>query len=257
MSVEKKTRTETGARAVTSSTVAPAKQSTRHSRDGVVQDLWDWDTIAMFHAPVSEDIAPGYSAIVTHPIDLTTIKQKNASGAYDTSDAAFVEDLQRMVSNALQFNDRGTMWHSHAKSLQKKLRGFLGRHGIASEDDEVYLPTRRAEDSDATLLQEEKRAGGEDVGSTLEAMKQDMAMSVEELRAKYSGAAAKAAAQAFEEKLGEEPANDEPEGDMASDVGDDDAEEESSSSGGSAFEDSGSSDEEDDEEDDDAGNDDN
>ena len=196
---------------------ASGQQNGRTARAAVIREVLDWDTLAMFHEPVSEEAVPGYRSVVTHPIDLRTIRARNDAGDYDGDVTAFVEALQLMVSNALTFNAKGTMWHKHAKRLQKGLAAMLDRHhvsavasaeagagasGAGDAEDATYMPTRAAVDSEATLRKEETRKDAEDVVSTLTAMKADMALTQEQLLAKYRGARADEAAKAFEARVG-------------------------------------------------------
>ena len=222
-------------------TAGSATQAGRHARAAVIQEIWDWDSLAMFHTPVTDEVVPGYSAVIDKPIDLTTIRERNAAGAYDGDNdgkqSTFVDDVMLMVSNALVFNGKGTPWHRHAKSLQKKLRGIFARHGVKqNDDDETYMPTHAAVDSDASIVRDEKRHGAEDIAGTLSAMQADMQLTREQLLAKYRGAAAASSAKAFEAALGADVADDDEQPESIDESDSDDEEEEEE-----AFEDSGSS----------------
>lgn len=99
-----------GAAAVTSSIGAaaasvsnaqpPADVSTKHLAAvyrGLLGAVRRWDTMAMFHEPVSDDVVPGYSARVTDPIDLATMERRVvAGGSYDVGLTWKLETARRV-----------------------------------------------------------------------------------------------------------------------------------------------------------------
>jgi bromodomain-containing protein 7/9 len=44
------------------------------------------DTHKIFYEPVTDEIAPGYSAVITNPMCFLTMKQKEKSGEYTNLD---------------------------------------------------------------------------------------------------------------------------------------------------------------------------
>lgn len=58
----------------------------------------------IFHHPVTDDLAPGYSSTVIRPIDLTTIKKKIDTNVIKTT-AQFHRDMLLMFTNALMYNN--------------------------------------------------------------------------------------------------------------------------------------------------------
>ena len=59
-----------------------------------------------FHKPVPRDLYPHYYEIITHPIDLSFIREKNQKYGYNTADE-FVKDFELMKMNAIKFNGKG------------------------------------------------------------------------------------------------------------------------------------------------------
>jgi len=60
-------------------------------------------SVGPFLKPVSRKHIPRYYEVISHPIDLSTIRQKNTKYEYRTADA-FVRDFELMKSNAGKFN---------------------------------------------------------------------------------------------------------------------------------------------------------
>ena len=56
-----------------------------------------------FLNPVTDDIAPGYSAVISQPMDLSTMSARNRSRGYTSLDAA-LDDLQLVRDNCFQYN---------------------------------------------------------------------------------------------------------------------------------------------------------
>ena len=56
-----------------------------------------------FLKPVSRKFIPRYYEVISHPIDLSTIREKNTKYEYRNADA-FVRDFELMKSNASKFN---------------------------------------------------------------------------------------------------------------------------------------------------------
>ena len=69
-----------------------------------------WKSIAnhkwanIFMQPVTDDIAPNYSKVVNHPVDLSSIKRKIESGSI-TNNEEFTRDLLLMFQNAFIYNN--------------------------------------------------------------------------------------------------------------------------------------------------------
>lgn len=68
--------------------------------------------------------APGYSSIISNPMDFSTIRQKNEENKYPTM-LDFSEDFQLMCQNAMKYNHHETVYNKAARRLlQAGLRLF-------------------------------------------------------------------------------------------------------------------------------------
>lgn len=74
------------------------------------------DPHQFFAWPVTDDIAPGYSSIISNPMDFLTIRQKVDDNQY-TSLQEFGDDFRLMCDNAIKYNHVETVYHRAAKRL--------------------------------------------------------------------------------------------------------------------------------------------
>lgn len=74
------------------------------------------DPQQFFAWPVTDNIAPGYSQIITNPMDFSTIKQKIDDNNYQTL-SEFVDDFKLMCENAMTYNHSDTIYYKAAKKL--------------------------------------------------------------------------------------------------------------------------------------------
>lgn len=65
---------------------------------------------------MTDDIAPGYSSIITNPMDFLTIRQKVDDNLY-ASLTEFGDDFKLMCENAIKYNHVDTVYHKAAKRL--------------------------------------------------------------------------------------------------------------------------------------------
>lgn len=70
----------------------------------------------IFQYPVTDLIAPGYSLIIKHPMDLSTMKKKIESHQYN-SILEYREDLVLMCENCMTYNKQDTIYFSAAKKM--------------------------------------------------------------------------------------------------------------------------------------------
>lgn len=154
----------------------------------VLNKVWTWDHLRMFHLPVRDEDVPGYSASVETPMDLSTIRTKLNQGNYRT-DEEVEEDFYLMITNALQFNEIGSLWHSHAKKLKRQLPSFLKECDLSNLEDGLYVPSGEAQDVEKTIEHEEKR-GTENISATIQGMEDDLNIPLEVLIAQYKSAEA-------------------------------------------------------------------
>ena len=213
-----------------SSAAAAAAPLLNHGACEKLIDLvWAWDHMKMFHEPVTDEVVPGYSSVITDPIDLSTMRQKlarsgnaTAAGASSsgttaatslyTCDTDVVNDLDLMVTNALTFNTPGTVWHSHAKALRKRVDpsaligggvgeasakkddsgDFLVKSGVVIDEEELtYIEsgTRRERSDYAKSMRKEEKKKTENISDVLSGMQEDLDIPIEELRKRFGNAA--------------------------------------------------------------------
>ncbi|XP_013402358.1 bromodomain-containing protein 9-like [Lingula anatina] len=75
------------------------------------------DVNGFFAFPVNDIIAPGYSSIISHPMDLSTMQAKIDREEYQTA-AEYKADFMLMLDNAMTYNRPDTIYYKAAKKLQ-------------------------------------------------------------------------------------------------------------------------------------------
>lgn len=96
------------------------------------------DQHKFFEWPVSDEIAPGYSTIITRPMDFLTMRQKIDDNQY-ASLTEFSEDFKLMCDNAMLYNNSETVYYKCAKKLLQ-----LGQKTLSPENL-MRLKTLRTE----------------------------------------------------------------------------------------------------------------
>lgn len=84
--------------------------------DHLLRILEKKDPHQFFAWPVTDDIAPGYSSIISNPMDFLTIRQKVEENQY-TSFQEFGDDFRLMCENAIKYNHIETVYHKAAMRL--------------------------------------------------------------------------------------------------------------------------------------------
>lgn len=74
------------------------------------------DPQQFFAWPVTDNIAPGYSQIISNPMDFSTIKQKIDDNNYQNL-KEFTDDFKLMCDNATTYNHPDTIYYKAAKKL--------------------------------------------------------------------------------------------------------------------------------------------
>ncbi|XP_020289567.1 bromodomain-containing protein 7 isoform X2 [Pseudomyrmex gracilis] len=82
----------------------------------LLRSLEKRDPQQFFAWPVTDSIAPGYSQIITNPMDFSTIKQKIDDNNYQNLQE-FVDDFKLMCDNATTYNHPDTIYYKAAKKL--------------------------------------------------------------------------------------------------------------------------------------------
>uniref|UniRef100_A0A914W8I2 Bromo domain-containing protein n=1 Tax=Plectus sambesii TaxID=2011161 RepID=A0A914W8I2_9BILA len=85
--------------------------------DVLLRDLGRKDPDQYFTFPVTESIAPDYSSVIKQPMDLFTMRQKLDRNEYSTVEA-IKKDVELIISNALVYNEAGTIYHCAAQKLK-------------------------------------------------------------------------------------------------------------------------------------------
>lgn len=84
--------------------------------DHLLRGLEKKDPHQFFAWPVTDDIAPGYSSIISEPMDFLSIRQKVDENEYTTMQE-FIDDFKLMCDNAIRYNHIETVYHKAAKRL--------------------------------------------------------------------------------------------------------------------------------------------
>ncbi|CAB4042414.1 bromodomain-containing 9-like, partial [Paramuricea clavata] len=109
------------------------------------QTLQRKDVNGFFAFPVNDVIAPGYSSIITNPMDFSTMKYKIDTHVY-TSLEEFKDDFNLMCNNAMIYNTAETIYFKAAKKLQQmgaklmsveKMRSLYRAMGIIPPQDQL------------------------------------------------------------------------------------------------------------------------
>lgn len=74
------------------------------------------DMQQFFAWPVTDNIAPGYSNIISLPMDFSTMRQKIDDGAYSSLNQ-YIDDFKLMCGNAMTYNHPETIYFKSAKKL--------------------------------------------------------------------------------------------------------------------------------------------
>jgi bromodomain-containing protein 7 len=96
--------------------------------DHLLKALEKRDPHQFFAWPVTDDIAPGYSAIITKPMDFSSIRQKIEENEYQLL-PDFIGDFRLMCENAIRYNHHETVYNKAARRLlQAGLRLLQPEH---------------------------------------------------------------------------------------------------------------------------------
>ncbi|KAJ8004830.1 hypothetical protein DPEC_G00140380 [Dallia pectoralis] len=123
-------------RTATESECTPRQQLLEH----FLRQLQRKDAHGFFSFPVTDAIAPGYSVIIKHPMDFSTMKDKITDNEYKTV-TEFKADFKLMCDNAMVYNRPETVYYKAAKKLlhtgfkmMSKQAAILGDEDVASEE---------------------------------------------------------------------------------------------------------------------------
>ncbi|XP_073461092.1 bromodomain-containing protein 7 isoform X2 [Aquarana catesbeiana] len=116
-----------------SSLVKPEEEQTplQEALNQLIRQLQRKDPSSFFAFPVTDFIAPGYSMIIKHPMDFSTIKEKIRNNAYDSIEE-LKENFKQICHNAMIYNKPGTIYFKAAKKLLNSGMKILSQERIQS-----------------------------------------------------------------------------------------------------------------------------
>uniref|UniRef100_A0A8D3EEN1 Bromodomain-containing protein 9 n=1 Tax=Scophthalmus maximus TaxID=52904 RepID=A0A8D3EEN1_SCOMX len=119
------------------------------------------DPHGFFSFPVTDAIAPGYSMIIKHPMDFSTMKDKIGDNEYNTV-TEFKADFKLMCDNAMVYNRPETVYYKAAKKLlhtgfkmMSKQAAILGDEDLAADvtpPEIIPIPVESAKKSKNVIL---------------------------------------------------------------------------------------------------------
>ncbi|CAG0894638.1 unnamed protein product [Darwinula stevensoni] len=89
------------------------------------------DPQQFFAWPVTDNIAPGYSSIITHPMDFSSMRGKIVGNEYTSLDD-FRSDLDLVCRNAQTYNHPETVYFKAAKKLQHYAHKLMSKEKLTS-----------------------------------------------------------------------------------------------------------------------------
>lgn len=96
------------------------------------------DPHQFFAYPVTDDIAPGYSNIISKPMDFSSIRQKVEANEYQIL-TDFTADFQLMCDNAIRYNHQETVYNKAAKRLLVAGMKLLQHENLMRASFAVFL----------------------------------------------------------------------------------------------------------------------
>ncbi|KAK2853539.1 hypothetical protein Q5P01_006200 [Channa striata] len=97
----------------------------------LIRQLQRKDPSAFFSFPVTDLIAPGYSAIIKKPMDFSTMKDKVKKECYQSLDELKM-DFRIMCENAMIYNKPETIYHKAARKLLHSGMKILSQERLES-----------------------------------------------------------------------------------------------------------------------------
>ncbi|KAM9192296.1 bromodomain-containing protein 7-like isoform 2-T3 [Dugong dugon] len=97
----------------------------------LMRQLQRKDPRAFFSFPVTDLIAPGYSMIIKHPMDFSTMKEEIRNNAYQSIEE-LKDHFKLMCTNAMIYNKPETIYYKAAKKLLHSGMKILSQERIQS-----------------------------------------------------------------------------------------------------------------------------
>lgn len=98
----------------------------------VIDHLQKQDRQSLFKDPVTDDVAPGYSSVISHPMDFTTLRKKFTEKAYESWDA-LLDDMMLIFDNSMRYNPPDTVYYKQSKTLKEVSFWFCRLEGCGSQ----------------------------------------------------------------------------------------------------------------------------
>jgi len=118
-----------------------------------------------FLLPVDEEEAPGYTDLIEHPMDLSTMRKRVASGLYDNNPAEFVRDTRLIWHNCALYNDINSQIVSWAFKVGDIFEEQL-QLAMAAEKEDKGAGDSAASSKDVIIIKRDVKSGSKDIAST-------------------------------------------------------------------------------------------
>ncbi|XP_049719662.1 bromodomain-containing protein 7 isoform X1 [Elephas maximus indicus] len=106
----------------------------------LMRQLQRKDPSAFFSFPVTDFIAPGYSMIIKHPMDFSTMKEKIKNNDYQSIEE-LKDNFKLMCTNAMIYNKPETIYYKAAKKLLHSGMKILSQERIQSLKQSIEFMT--------------------------------------------------------------------------------------------------------------------
>ncbi|XP_041455209.1 bromodomain-containing protein 7-like isoform X2 [Lytechinus variegatus] len=109
----------------------PEKRPILKVLENLQKTLQRKDVDGFFAWPVNDIIAPGYSSIILHPMDFSTMKKKMEREDYNSIDE-YKADFVLMCENAMKYNRPETVYFKAAKKLLSTGQRVMSKERLAT-----------------------------------------------------------------------------------------------------------------------------
>nr|XP_033798004.1 bromodomain-containing protein 7 isoform X2 [Geotrypetes seraphini] len=160
---------------LSSSLAKPEEEQTplQEALNQLVRQLQRKDPSAFFSFPVTDFIAPGYSMIIKHPMDFSTIKEKIRNNEYQSIEE-LKDNFQQMCTNAMIYNKPETIYYKAAKKLLNSGMKILSQERIQSLKQSIdfmadlQIPGKQKDKLESHLPEETKDHHAKDKEDSME-----------------------------------------------------------------------------------------
>ncbi|EYU27349.1 hypothetical protein MIMGU_mgv11b0209583mg, partial [Erythranthe guttata] len=89
---------------------AAAPLPDKNALELILDKLQKKDVYGVYAEPVDSKELPDYYDLIKYPMDFATVRRKLQNGSYETLEQ-FEHDVFLICSNAMQYNERHTVYH--------------------------------------------------------------------------------------------------------------------------------------------------